>query len=278
MSSKPAHAALAISCFALVPPAAAQDSENPDSQKESLIDAPSSETAGDDTLPIVVTGRQEEKREVLVGSRIARKPIFEGGSVATSTGVNGLTPQSGMDPSGRYTRAIRETSCEASDERISEDVACTLFAAKGAMENEDWLLVRGLLVPVARNTGLSGVERRAASDYLYFSAQSSGDLKSQIEALEVLVNTQTLSDVESGKAFRSLSSLSIKAGDEGSARKYLLDAIRFDPDHYMALSNLTILQRNSGDDSASDTMEEAIASAEREGKEVPEAWRSFVSN
>ena len=227
-------------------------------------------------LPIVVMGEQETERQVIVGSRIPRKPIFENGPIATSAGTRGLTPGSGMDPAGRYTRSVKRTECVAADERIGEQVACILLAAKEASENEDWLLVRGMLVPVAGNADLNSAERRAASEVLILSARSSGDTLARIEALELLVASGGLSTSETGNALRSLSSLASKTGERAAAMGYLNEAIRVDPNDNRALANLAILQRASGDPAAERTMKRAIVAAETIGKTVPKAWRLFV--
>tara|TARA_B100001057_G_scaffold465027_1_gene520779 strand:- start:168 stop:983 length:816 start_codon:yes stop_codon:yes gene_type:complete len=229
-------------------------------------------------LPIVVIGEQEKERRVIVGSRIPRKPIFEDGPIATSTGIRGLTPGSGMDPAGKYTRIVKRTECVAADERIGKSVACILLAAKEASENEDWLLVRGMLVPVAGNAEFSSAERRAASEVLFLSARSSGDTLARIEALELLVASGALSTSETGNALRSLSSLASKTGDRAAALEYLNEAIRVDPSDHQALANLAILQRASGDLAAAAMMRCAILAAEKAGRTVPQSWLSFVGD
>ena len=239
--------------------------------------SPSSE-AEVQPLPIVVIGEQEKERRVIVGSRIPRKPIFEDGPIATSTGTRGLTPGSGMDPAGKYTRIVKRTECVAADERIGKSVACILLAAKEASENEEWLLVRGMLVPVAGNADLNSAERRAASEVLFLSARSSGDTRAQVEALELLVASDALSTPETGNALRSLSSLASKTGDRTAALEYLNEAIRVDPSDHQALANLAILQRASGDLAAAAMMRRAILAAEKAGRTVPQSWRSFVGD
>lgn len=115
-------------------------------------------------VPIIVLGEKEaEKERVVLGSRIAKKPLFDSKThtVATSTGTPGLTPQSGMDPSGGGIRRVTRTSCESSDSKIRADVACALIAAMGAMENGDWNTVRGYLIPLANTDSLYPVEHRA---------------------------------------------------------------------------------------------------------------------
>ena len=246
-------------------------------EQSSDQEAQSPTAKAEDQLPIVVIGDQKDERRVVVGSRIARKPLFENGSIATSTGTPGFTPGSGMDPAGQYVRTLKRSERVAADERIGKDVACTLLAAKKASENEEWLLVRGMLVPLAQNTELNSIERRAASEVLFLSAQSSGDTQAKIEALELLVASGGLSSTETGKALRSLSSLVSKIGEKAAALEYLSAAIRVDPYDYRALANLAILQRARGDPGAAKIMKRAIAAAEQVGTAVPKAWRLFVN-
>ena len=134
-----------------------------------------------------------------------------------------------------------------------------------------------MLVPLAQNTELNSIERRAASEVLFLSAQGSGDTQAKVEALELLVASGGLSSTETGKALRSLSSLVSKIGEKATALEYLSAAIRVDPYDYRALANLAILQRARGDPGAAKIMKRAIAAAEQVGTAVPKAWRLFVN-
>lgn len=258
---------------ATVFPASAQNKST-----DPQVPSPPEETDSKQPLPIVVIGEQEEDRRVFAGSRLPRKPLFENGPIATSTGTRGLTPGSGIDPMGRYTRIVRKTECVAADERIGKDVACALIAAREASEKEEWSLVRGILVPIADNFELNATERRTASEFLYLSARNSGDRDAQIEALELLVGSGSLSPAKTGEALRSLSSLANRNGDRQAAQGYLTEAVRIDPEDHRALANLAILERASGDSDAADTMRRAIAAAGKAGRSVPQSWRSFVGD
>ena len=205
-------------------------------------------------VPIIVLGEKEaEKERVVLGSRIAKKPLFDSKThtVATSTGTPGLAPQSGMDPSGGGIRRITRTSCEASDSEIRADVACALIAAKGAMESGEWTTVRGYLIPLANSDSLSPVEHRAIAEYLYISARTSGIVPNKIEALKMLIDTQTLSDGEMGNALRSLSSLYLAADNKELAISSLKEALRLNPDDQRAIKNLSALKGN-GDGARND--------------------------
>ena len=229
-------------------------------------------------LPIIVFGTKAgDKKEIVAGSRIARKPILRDGPVASSTGTPGFTPGSGMTPYGNYTRTLRKVECTASDENIGKDVACRLIAAKEASEIGEWNTVRGLLVPVARDDEASAQERRAAADYLYLTATQADNNTSRIEALELLIDTGTLADADAAKALRHLSSLSRQQDNASLARDYLAQAVMLDPDHIQSLVNLAVMEREADLNTASQTMTRAIAAAERAGGDVPQSWRDFVA-
>lgn len=224
-----------------------QERDVPKAPQTTQNRASEDDLADAEPVPIVVLGdKEEEEEKVVLGSRIPRKPLFDykTHSVATSTGTPGFVPQSGMDPSGAGIRRITKSTCEASDSKISRDVACALIAAKSAMEDEDWNLVRGHLVPLAGSNDLSQVEHRAVADYLYISAQTSGIVPNKIEALKILIDTQTLSKSETGNALRSLSSLYLAAGNEKLAVLALEEAVRLNPNDHRALGNLEILKKN----------------------------------
>ena len=194
-------------------------------------------------IPIVVLGNEEERKAVVVGSRIPRTPLFDSKThvVASSTGTPGLTPGSGMDP-GASVRSVSKSTCKASDSQVSSNVACALIAAKDAMANEDWDLVRGILIPLAANDSLSPFEQKAVADYLYISASVSEDLANQVEALEILLGTDALSQGEAGKAWRSLSTLYLRSGRKDLAISALDEAVRVNPNDGRALHNLNILR------------------------------------
>ncbi len=264
----------------MIAPASAQDSDRPSDRKVDRSDGASPHDTdtmapSDDTLPIVVIGDQPAEKSVVTGSRIPRRSTFENGTVATSTGV---TSGSGMTPHGQHTRMVRTSSCEASDERISEDVACALIAAKEAIERKEWARARGLLVPLARDDKVSSVEMRAAVDYLYLAAKEADDVSARTEALRLLVQTGTLSDVESASALRSLSSIALNDGDLETAIDYLISANNVRPNDPTTLSRLAILQKRNGNPSAPQTMARAIHYAEQSGVEAPEAWQAFILN
>lgn len=198
-------------------------------------------------IPIVVLGAKKEEREkVVLGSRIPREPLFDSKtySVATSTGTPGFTPGSGMDDAAGGTRRVTISTCEASDSAISAEVACALIAAKEAIGKEEWNIVRGYLIPLSENDQLSRIEHRAIADYLYISAQKSGSASNKIEALKLLIGTQTLSQIETGNALRGLASLYLAAEEEELAISTLEKAVQINPNDQRALENLSILRKN----------------------------------
>lgn len=228
-------------------------------------------------LPIIVMDSVEDEKMVIVGSRIPRKPLNPNGGVASNTPRHGLVPGSGMDPSSNIVRKKTVRSCRAAVDGISKGTACLLLRAREAMAAEDWLLVRGLLVPLARNAEAPVEERAAAAGYLFEASGLSASKAARVEALELLLGTGSLSAQEASRVHRNLSTMARQRGDAEQARDHLQKATKLDPTADQALANLAILQREAGLSAARSTMQQAIAARESKGAQVPAAWRDFVT-
>ena len=231
--------------------------------------------------PIVVFAdrdtQAEGTREVLVGSRVPRRPVFVDGVVATSTGTRGLTPGSGMTPSSLYVRLLKRSECVADRPDISEPVACRLIAAREAMAGQDHSLVRGLLIPVAENAERSGAERYASAEMLALSAEGEEDRRYLEEAYELMLESGGLQGRTRASLLRVLAGMALDRGDRDGARDRYAEAVAIGEDDPRTFVNLAILQRETGVGDAAATMRRAIAMREAKGEAVPPEWRAFAA-
>lgn len=228
-------------------------------------------------LPIIVSGTTADERTVIAGSRIARESLFANDGVASNTSMHGLTPGSGMTPYSNRTITKIMRSCKASDESISPETACLLLSARRAMEEQDWLTTRGLLVPLARDHDAEPGDRRAASEFLLRASELSGNAAARREALLLLVGTGTFEPAQSAAIHRNLADLALRDRDAEGAREHYRSALVFAPADAQTLANLAILEREAGIASAPQTMQRAISALQASGGDVPESWRQFVN-
>ena len=231
--------------------------------------------------PIVVIANEEERadeRRVIVGSRVARRPVFEGGTVATSTGTRGLTPESGMTPYGGHIRVLHRKSCVADDPAIGAVAACRLIAAREAMAAGDHALVRGLLVPLAGDAARPAAERYAAAETLALSAEGEADPAFLEEAYLLMLESGAIVGTTRASLLRVVAGLALDRGDRAGARGLYAEAVELEPGDARALSNLAILQRETGDGDGVAAMRRAIGALEREGRDVPQGWRDFAAS
>ena len=231
--------------------------------------------------PIVVFAdrdtQAEGTREVLVGSRVPRRPFFVDGVVATATGTRGLTPGSGMTPSSLYVRLLKRSECVTDRPDISEPVACRLIAAREAMAGQDHSLVRGLLIPVAENAERSGAERYASAEMLALSAEGEKDRRYLEEAYELMLQSGALQGRTRASLLRVLAGMALDRGDRDGARDRYAEAVAIGEDDPRTFVNLAILQRETGVGDAAATMRRAIAMREAKGEAVPPEWRAFAA-
>lgn len=159
-------------------------------------------------IPIVVIGKDEdEKPKVITGSRLPRYPLFEGGSVATNTGVMGLVPGSGMDPMGQYTKNVRHRSCKSDDNGVSPRAACVLADANTAIGEGDIPLAFGLLKALEGDVDTSNYERFVASRLRYQVAMANEDRANMADALQVVIHSEVLPLGQKEAAQRQLAKL-----------------------------------------------------------------------
>lgn len=233
-----------------------------------------SETDIPDNFVIIIGDVGGKERRVIVGSRLARTPRYSDLSVATNTGVMGLTPGSGMDPvGGGFTRKIHTKSCISDDERISKPAACFLAAALAAEAEGDLRFAFGALNSMARSDRFSAVERMAAARHFYRLAEVGGNRETRFFALGLLLDTEGLPGEEEGAIRRTMIALALNDDKRGLAREMLGELVDRGLADARSLANYAVLLREADDQRAVSMMEQAIAAAETAGEDVPAGWR-----
>lgn len=227
---------------------------------------------------VVIVGEEEgDERRVLVGSRLPRKPRYSGLSVATSTGLMGLTPGSGMDGAGgNITRKIRSKSCSSDDERMSRRAACFLAGALDAEAEGDLYFAFGALNAMALSPDFSGFERLAAARHFYRLAETLDDRAARFAGLALMAEMDALPREEEGSIRRTMVAMALQDGDRDYARDMLATLVERELADPRSLANYAILLGEAGDGRAVPVMEQAIAAADADGDDVPQGWRDFV--
>nr|WP_298928308.1 esterase-like activity of phytase family protein [uncultured Erythrobacter sp.] len=260
---------LASSAFALASPA--QES----AQEQSAAD-PQAEAA---QTPIIVEG-DTDKPEIRaqLGSRIAKEPLFTDLSVASSTGIAGLTPGSGLQPL-HGANAIRKkvtSTCVSDNEEVGARASCLLIKAREAGAKDDQLLEADIYRYLASSEEFGAQERLTGGTELYNLGERSGNELLREEALIRLLDAEVLEEARRPDARRTLVDMAIARGDNALAIERLSQhAAMPDPDA-QSLANLAILKREAGQSDAAPYMTRAIAARQAEGGEVPQGWLDFA--
>lgn len=229
-------------------------------------------------IPIVVTGETDTTTSelVIVGSRIPRKPLHPRGQFATNTALHGLTPGSGMDPMGAYTRTLQWSECRASDPIISEKAACLLVAAQKDFTDGDRDGGIAVLRSLALSESFSAGEQLEAIKRLYAEGERSADDTLRVYALELMLENTAFPRDNRAAALRTVAAIALRDGDEVAAIAAFAKLDSEGKARAQELANLAVLQRRSGDDAAKRTMERAIAMRLSNGLEIPPGWEDFT--
>ena len=228
------------------------------------------------TAPIIVTGKQEDQKQVLVGSRIAKKPTVNFTGIATNTGTRGLVPQSGMDP-GANIRLIKNTTCSSDDAQISAKAACILIEADAAYAKGDVPGAQNLLSFLTYTHDFTPYEQLSGAKRQYQIANDLKNNASRETALEQMLETGAMGNAEAMSARRALISMALKDGRRSLARNRLVELDHLGGANAQRLANLAILTRELDLADANIFMLRAIAAREDAGSDVPRGWRDFVN-
>lgn len=225
--------------------------------------------------PIVVTG-SKQTRQVLAGSRLPRAPVVVNGQVATSTGVMGLVPQSGMDPFAGATRTRRTTSCVSELAAIRKEAACLVADADKYLAAGDYVPGLGLLRRITFEDGFNPQERLAASQRIYAIGVNLQDEMLRKSALLDLLETGLLSRSDTIAAHRSVLAIELNNQEYELAVERLQNILMITADNAQDWANLAVLQKQLNDPASRSSMSKAIELRQASGRPVDGSWKSFV--
>ncbi|HEX8216491.1 MAG TPA: hypothetical protein VF577_03410 [Allosphingosinicella sp.] len=231
---------------------------------------------------IRVVGAREEPTAAVVttGSRIpARSGSGPFPGIASATGVAGLTPGSGMDPSSQFTRTIVEAHCRSDDARLSEAAACRLVPIQRMLASGDHEGARAALDRFAFAEGTSDDERYIAARLSYTIAVATGEASDREDALRAMLATAAMPTAERPAALRTLISLALARGDEAGAAALIEQLLLVVPEDTRSLINLASLRSRAGRQAEAATLvEQAIALTRGRGEPIPREWLAFASS
>ena len=243
------------------------------------IEAARQADGGDEPPTIIVQAEDDsQKKQIIVGSRIPKKPWLKPGPVATNTGTPGFTPGSGMDPSSRFTRTITTRECRSDLEELSPNACRALATADAALASGDMEEALFWLRSVSSwQSGYAPVERLVGAEKIFAIGRDADDADLRLEALTDMLHTGALPQEKQLSAARSAAAIAMNKGEDDFASLMLQEVIKLDPADSQSIANLAILQRKAQDAAASQTMLRAIAVREQAGRNVPKGWRDFVA-
>ena len=261
----PFCAALALSLPFAAPLAHAQDALDP-------------AAAARETPIIVERNRDDEPARAQLGSRIPQEPRFTDLNIATSTGINGLTPGAGLEPFHGLNRVSKKitTSCVSDHDAIGARAACLLLQASREREAGNLVAAGDIYRFLVSGADFGPAERLAGGTELYNLAVEAQDAGLREEALIRLVDSDALPDDRRPAARRNLVQMALDRGERRLAVVRLEEHLELSPDDAQSFANLAILRRMEGLEGAQSAMQSAIAINQRTGAAVPDGWRDFV--
>lgn len=232
--------------------------------------------------PVIVAGTKagsdEAASTVIVGSRIARKPLLAPGKVASNTPVAGLSATSGVDPLAGGNRVVRRKSksCVSDNPAIRQQAACLLIDAEAAIKGGDRAGGIAFYRHLNASEEFSPAERLVGAERLFALGQAAADPALREEALLGMLATDALPANEAQSARRNLVAFALQRADAGLAITRLQEVVAVDADDAQSHANLAVLLRQEGLAGASEHMMRAIAIKQAKGEPVPPGWDGFV--
>ncbi len=254
--------------------AASQPSEPVDPESDPVIAA--------DEQPIIVSGERdggkEGERTVVVGSRIARRPVLEAGAIASNTPVAAFSTTSGVAPLSVENRVFKRkvSQCRSDDPAIGKEAACLLFDAETALQRNDSTAAISLYRFLNASGEFSAAERLVAAEKLFSLGQTTADPGLREEALLRMLATTAMPAEQAQSARRSLATLALQRGNTPLAIARLREVVAQDVSDAQSFSNLAILLRQQDLEGASDSMMQAIRIKQARGEPIPAGWADFV--
>lgn len=229
--------------------------------------------------PIIVIANPDHKpRVVSVGSRLPRSAPFANTGISTNVGTPGLGPQSGMSPHASV-RRIKRKDCVSDDQRLRKTVICALATGDDLLDEGDVAGALEMYRHVAYSPAYSSYERHAGSEKLYSAANDAGDPALREEGLVALLANGGMNPAQERAARRTLVALALAQNDDAKAMMRLRDVLEHDANDTRSRANLALVEHRSGlEDSARETMWQAIDDHAAKGLAVPDAWKKFVAS
>lgn len=227
---------------------------------------------------VIIVQGETERREVIVGSRVPKRQLIQDGPIATSTGVAGLVPGSGMDPFAGGTRTLRTKSCVSSVAAIRKPAACLILSTDEALADGDPQAALGLLRAMINDDTFNGQERLAAAQRLFAIGEQLQDAGLREQSLVRMLETGLLAEPEAISAHRSLVAIAIAGSKPDVAIARLISMLRITPGRAQDWVNLAVLQKAAGEPASRVSMQRAIDLQQAAGRAVAPGWRSFLDN
>jgi hypothetical protein len=252
------------------------------SQPSETVDPQLDPVAATNEQPIIVTGEAEEsekgQRTVVVGSRIARKPVLEASGIASNTPVAAFSATSGVDPLSVENRVIKSkvSQCRSDNPAIGKEAACLLFDADVALQRQDRATAISFYRNLNASTEFSPAERLVAAEKLFSLGQNMADAHLREEALLRMLATMAMPAGEAQSARRSLVTLAIQRRNPALAIVRLREVVDHDTNDAQSFANLAVLLRQEGLAGSSDSMKKAIQIKQERGETIPAGWTDFV--
>ena len=250
----------------------AQDQTGSDSQSRD----PQEDAA---QTPIIVEGNTNNPEvRAQTGSRIPGEPLYRDINVATSTGIAGLTPGSGISPfhgANPVNKRITST-CVSDNDAVGERASCLLIQGREAVAEDDIVAATDIYRFLVSSDEFGREERLAGGTELYNLAGSIGDATLREEALIRLLESDALEESQRRPAMRTLIDMAIARDDKPLAiarLRHFASTGEVLPEIY---ANLAILSRDVGEPGARDYMERAVAQQRALNRPVEQGWLDFV--
>ncbi|MEP3420887.1 MAG: peptidylprolyl isomerase [Erythrobacter sp.] len=229
--------------------------------------------------PIIVEGSTSDPEiRAQTGSRIPGEPLYRDINVATSTGIAGLTPGSGISPfHGANPVHKRITStCVSDNDAVGERASCLLIQGRDAVAEDDIVAATDIYRFLASNDEFGPEERLAGGTELYNLAGAIGDAALREEALIRLMESGALEEAQERGAMRTLIDMAIARNANALAIARLQEFVSTGEVRPEDFANLAILTRDAGQSGAKDAMQRAIDLQRDLDQPVDQGWLDFV--
>ncbi len=229
--------------------------------------------------PIIVEGNTNDPEvRAQTGSRIPGEPLYRDLNVATSTGIAGLTPGSGISPfhgANPVNKRIT-TTCVSDNDAVGERASCLLLQGREAVAENDIIAATDIYRFLVSSDEFGPEERLAGGTELYNLAGMLRDTVLREEALIRLLESDALEESQRRPAMRTLIDMAIPRDDSALAIARLKHFISTGDVLPEIFANLAILLRDAGEAGAQGYMQQAVTQQRALDRPVEQGWLDFV--